>query len=51
MSKTKEEVNGIYKLSDEELGQVSGGKEEVVNIIPHSEDDLTIDDYVPDDIK
>ena len=46
-----------HELTEEELEKVSGGKEQVVDIISHSEadlaanDDLTTNDDVPDDGK
>ena len=53
---TKEELLkklGAHALSDEELEQVCGGKKQVVDIISHSEDDLTLteNDDAPDDSK
>ena len=53
---TKEELlkkPGAHALSDEELEQVCGGKEQVVDIISHSEADLTLteNDDAPDDSK
>ena len=57
----KEEVETqnkmFHELTDEELAQVTGGKEQVVDIISHSEydltanDDLSTNDDVPDDGK
>ena len=57
----KEEVKTLNKklreLTEEELEMVSGGKEQVVDVFSHSEDDLTTNDDlstnddVPDDGK
>ena len=45
----------LHELTEEELEKVSGGKAQVVNIISHSDDDLTTNlttnDDVPDDVK
>ena len=47
----------LHELTEEDLEMVSGGKTQVVDIISHSEydltetNDLTTEEYVPDDIK
>ena len=51
----KEEVKTLNKklheLTEEELEQVSGGKKQVVDTVSHSDDDLSMNDDVPDDGK
>ena len=47
----------LHELTEEELEMVSGGKNQVVDIISHSEYDLTepteptTEEIVPDDVK